>query len=94
MPANPTLQAKTEKNLSSKPVCSFTCQPGLRAELLAQAFGEEQGKLVERIRLKPLVNFLMTYVVDIKVKHHYFHPQGGGKPHSTLETCEISKCKL
>lgn len=71
---------------SSKPDYSFLCLLGLQVEAPAQMFREEQEE--------PLVNFLMTYVVDTKVKHHYFHPRGGGKPHNTLETCEISKCKL
>lgn len=84
--SHPHTAGQRRRNPSSKPVCSFVCHLGLQVEAPAQMCREEQEE--------PLVNFLMTYVVDTKVKHHYFHPQGGGKPHSTLETCEISKYKL
>lgn len=50
--------------------------------------------VLERVNLKALVNFLMTHVVDNKVKHHYFHLQGVGGPHDTLGTCEMSKCEV
>lgn len=55
---------------------------------------EEQVNILETAQLKPFVNFLMTHVVDIKVKHHYFHSQGTGGPHNTLGTCEMFKCEV
>lgn len=69
------------RNLKSKLVCVVTCPPGPIAEV----------NVFQRVHLKPLVNFLMTHVVDIKAKHHYFHLQLAGGPHDSLGTCEMSK---